>query len=125
MRLQNALVYGFLSGFGFSLLAGCGGGNNADKDEGPRNPMLGPPERGAGGLRRVGDMPKVRNELRNIAQLYTAYFADRQKYPATEGEFKAYLKRDPNAKDLYQALEQGFYVVVPTRNPSSAAVLAY
>jgi hypothetical protein len=70
-------------------------------------------------------MPKVRNELRNIGQLYTAFFTDHQRYPKSVEEFKAYLKRDPGARDLYQALEEGFYVVVPTRNPSSSAILAY
>jgi hypothetical protein len=103
------------------LLVGCGK-KGSDEDE-PRNPTLGPPERGGKGLKRVIDRPKVRNEVQQLAQLYTGYFADFTHYPKTVDEFKQYIKRD--SPRLFEALHSGQYVLVLTNNPSSNAVLVY
>jgi hypothetical protein len=124
MRFITSLIYGLLA-VAASALAGCGGDSGKGKDETPHNPLLGNPQPGAGGLRRVADMPKVRNEVRNVALAYIAFFADHGRYPKTEAEFKTYVKRDPNTRRLSEALEQGVYVVVLTANPSSNAVLVY
>jgi hypothetical protein len=103
------------------LLAGCG--KKPDSDKGgsePRNPLLGQPQPGAGGLRRLADRPKVRNDLGQIALDYINYTSATNS-PTLEG-FKAFIKDQPT---FVKALDEGLYVLVVTRNPSSANVLVY
>jgi hypothetical protein len=105
------------------LLAGCGNTKDGDKEETPRNPLLGQPQPGAGGLRRVVDRPKVRNDLNQLYTFYDLFVNERGHAPKTLAELKDYIKRD--ARQLHQALSDGYYGVVVGKRPTGNGVLAY
>jgi hypothetical protein len=66
---------------------------------------------------------QTKNDLKQIALYYQAFNADHGRYPKALKEFQDYIKRDAPA--LHKALADGRFVLVPTRNPGSATVLAY
>jgi hypothetical protein len=105
------------------LLGGCGDGKNREKEEAPRNPLLGAPQPGAGGVRRAIDRPKVQNDLRNVATFYNTFFAEMGRGPKTVDEFMQYIMRD--ARQLHQVLSEGYYVLVLVARPGGATILAY
>jgi hypothetical protein len=106
------------------LLAGCEKKDaGKEEEEKPKNPLLGDPQAGAGGIRRVVDRPKVQNDLRNLATLYQAFETEMNRAPKTLDEFKGYIKRD--AGQLHQRLSDGYYVLVLVKKPTSNVILAY
>jgi hypothetical protein len=118
----NSLVWpGLVLCLTAGLLAGCGKKHDDEPKGGPSNPVLGPPQPGAGGLRRAVDRPKVLNELRQLGTLYKAYSLEPGRH--TLQGFKAYIQRD--ARDLVDRLDKHVYVLLVTDNPSSTNILAY
>jgi hypothetical protein len=105
------------------LLAGCGDGKKGEQNEQPRNPLLGGPKAGAGGLRRTVDRPKVRNDLDQLYKFYNLFINDLGHAPKTLDEFKEYIKRD--AHQLYQRLSEGYYGLVVGTRPAGNSILAY
>jgi hypothetical protein len=65
----------------------------------------------------------AKNDLVQIALFYHLFFADQARFPRTQNEFKAYIKKD--APKLVKALDDGVYVLVLTKGPTSTRVLAY
>jgi hypothetical protein len=125
MHLSSRWRLGLAALLAAGLFAGCGKKTTSDSDGsgGGRvhNPLLQQPQPGAGGLRRMADRPKVRNDLSQLALDYINYQSGTNS-PTLEG-FKAFIKQD--APQLCKALDDGLYVLVVTRNPSSANVLLY
>jgi hypothetical protein len=107
------------------FLLGCGGKKprKEQPEERPRNPLLGNPQPGAGGIRRAVDRPKVLTDLKTLADLYNAYLTEFGRPPNSVEAFKQYIQRD--AGRLAKALEEGAYVLVLVRMPNSNVVLAY
>jgi hypothetical protein len=66
---------------------------------------------------------RAKNDLGQIALFYHTFLADMLRAPKTLGEFTTYLKRD--APKLVKALENGTYVLVLVKKPTSNVVLAY
>jgi hypothetical protein len=105
------------------LAAGCGSHKDAgNKEEVPRNPLLGRPEAGAGGIRRTVDRIKVQNDLKQLHTHYATYLTETGRAPKSLDEFKEYIKREPGK--LYQELSDGYYELHLTRSLSSNVVLA-
>ena len=65
------------------------------------------------------------NDLRQLAQYYQHYYNDNGRSPRSEDEFKAYVKSDPNARNLTQALEEGNIIIVPNAQLSSTSIVAH
>jgi hypothetical protein len=74
------------------------------------------------GIKRVIDRPAVQNDLRQLALLYKTCEAEFGRVRSAEA-FKNYIKRD--ARNLYKALEDNVYVVVPSARADSNTVVAY
>jgi hypothetical protein len=62
--------------------------------------------------------------LRDVGQYYELYRTEHGRTPRTLAEFQAYVKSDPNARNVSKSLEEGWVVMNLTPNPGST-VLAY
>jgi hypothetical protein len=62
--------------------------------------------------------------LRDVGQYYELYRTEHGRPPKTLEEFKAYVKSDPNARNVSKSLEDGWVVMNFPPNPNSQ-VLAY
>jgi hypothetical protein len=74
------------------------------------------------GVARVIDRTAVREHLRQLAILYKTCELDQGRVRSAEA-FKQYIKR--NARELYKALEDNLYVIVPNVTADSNHVVAY
>lgn len=94
-------------------LSGCGTGSTPS----PKS------EAGvATNVKRGMELQDVKNQLRNIGQMYLLYNQERTQSPSLE-DFKASLKRDAGKER--QALEEGRYVLLVTENPTGNVILAH
>ncbi len=94
------------------LPAGCG-----------QNPTTSQPAGSQFSLKKAITRQAVPNDLRQIALSYQGYIDTFHKPPAKLEDLKADLQ---GAGKLYQAIEDGYYVVVwKVRQPSSNTILAY
>jgi hypothetical protein len=106
-------------------MLGCGDKKGAKKksDDGPKNPLLGRPEPGARGLRRVVDRPKVQNDLKQLYTFYVTYTTEVGRPPRTLEDFTAYIRTDSAV--LHGALTDRLYELVVDKKVSGNEILLY
>jgi hypothetical protein len=123
MCLSSGWRLGLMALLAALLAAGCrkNEDDGGSGDGGQRRGWLGQGQPGTMGVRRAADRGQVQHDLSQLALFYLQYVQGPGK-PTLEG-FKDYIKRD--APNLVQALDQGLYVLIPTKNPNSSTVLAY
>ncbi len=111
-------------------LTGC---SKKKKDTAPEpqgNPLRIDPAGGApaqGVVRRGGQRQVNQALLRNFGQFYQAYKTDdpNGRPPRTVQEFRNYLVRDPNTRNMVAAIDKGWVVFLLDPPPSANQVLAY
>src|SRR5438876_264615 len=115
MRKPNSVWTVFLM-IALLLLSGCRKRNAASKEDdagaggGDRNPIQAAAHSAAPAQSHVlrGAQKRVNeNDLRQLAVYYTTYQTEIGRAPNSEEEFKAYVKRDLNARNLAIALDEG------------------
>ena len=106
------------------LLAGCSAKQEAT--ESGENPLKPNPAGGpAQGVVRRGAQRQVNQQLlRDVGQYYELFRTEHGRPPKDLAEFQAYVKSDPNARNVAKTLEDGWVVMNLTPNPGSK-VLAY
>jgi hypothetical protein len=78
----------------------------------------------AGHVQRGKDLQRIRNDLRQLAQLYQAYSTEMGRPPDDQEAFLSYIQRD--ARAIAQDIREGKYVVIwKLRSLNSNTVLAY
>jgi hypothetical protein len=97
------------------------------EEEGGENPLKYKPGGAAaeGAVRRGAARQVNQNLLRSVMQYYQLYQTENGKPPKDLATFKAYVQSDPNARQVYQALDEGWLVMTLPPHPPSAQLLAY
>ena len=111
-------------------LAGCKKKKDAEPEppDTERNPLKPDPAGGppaANDVLRGAQLPVIKNLMHNLGLYYIAYRGDRGQPPRTREEFLTYLKNEPDARILVQALEKDWLVLRLDPPPSATQVLAH
>jgi hypothetical protein len=107
-------------------LVGCNRnrGPDTESQENPIKPNLS--GGAAQGAVRAGAQRQVnQNILQSIGQYYNLYRTENGRPPKNLTEFKQYVVSDPNARNVAQALDKDWLVMVFPANPTSNSVIAY
>lgn len=114
-------------------LAPSGCRKHKDEPEPPdtqRNPIVaaadpagGPPA--ANDVLRGSQLRAIENVMKNLHIYYMTFREERGHPPRTREEFKDYLKMEPDARFLVQALDKDWLVLRLDPPPTSNQVLAY
>lgn len=72
---------------------------------------------------RGQQLTKNKAELFNIGLFYKQYILGLGDTPPSLADFEAFIMKD--ARNEYQALKDGRYVLIVTANPTSSSLLAY
>jgi hypothetical protein len=114
------------------LMSPAGCGSKKKQAEGPPeprgNPLAQDPAGGAPAqapVQRGAQRVVNQDLLRNFGVYYTAYRTEKGAPPRTVDEFRAYLKEDPNARNMVAAIDKGWIVWLLDPPPGGSQILAY
>jgi hypothetical protein len=126
MRAQRQGVRVLPAVFLALALAGCFR-NRPSPTESTENPIKPNVSGGAAqGAVRAGAQRQVnQNLMQSIGQYYNLYRTENGRVPRNLEEFKEYVKSDPNARNVAQALEKGWLIMVFPANPGSNSIIGY
>jgi hypothetical protein len=107
-------------------LVGCNRnrGPSTESQENPIKPNLS--GGAAQGAVRAGAQRQVnQNLMQSIGQYYNLYRTENGRPPRNVAEFTEYVQSDPNARNVAQALQKEWLVMVFPNNPGSNSIIGY